>query len=142
VRRQTGYRGTREEFRRNFSDIFWAIPEMIALHQGLKRRGVRTVLFSNTNALAVEHVRSRYPFFSDFDGWILSYEAGAMKPDARAYDAVESLTGCRGSTLLYVDDRPENIAAGRQRGWRTILHESPAVTIDTVQRHFPVLKGS
>jgi len=141
VRRQTGYRGTREEFRRDFGDIFSTIPEMIALHQELRRRGVRTVLFSNTNALAVEHIRSRYAFFGDFDGWVLSYEAGAMKPDPRAYDAVELLTGRRGSTLLYVDDRPENIAAGRQRGWRTILHESPATTIDAVQRHFPAPIG-
>ena len=31
----------------------------------------------------------------------------------------------RGAKILYIDDRPENIAAGKKRGWRTILHETP-----------------
>ncbi|MBN8246779.1 MAG: HAD family phosphatase [Verrucomicrobia bacterium] len=141
VRQETGYSGTRDDFRRHFGDIFSEVPEMIALHAQLKRHGVRTVLFSNTNGLAVDHIRSRYPVFSEFDGWVLSYQAGAMKPDARAYQAVESLTGCAGPSLLYVDDRPENIEAGRRRGWRTILHQAPAVTRDAVRRQFPALSS-
>ena len=31
----------------------------------------------------------------------------------------------RGAEILYIDDRLENIAAGKVRGWRTILHETP-----------------
>jgi hypothetical protein len=30
--------------------------------------------------------------------------------------------------LVYIDDRPENIAAGSTRGWRPILHETPEKT--------------
>lgn len=142
VRRQTGYSGSQEDFRRHFGDIFTAIPEMIALHAHLKRNGVRTVLFSNTNGLAVDHIRTRYPVFSEFDGWVLSYHVGAMKPEARAYESVEALTRCRGASLLYVDDRPENIEAARKRGWRTILHQAPELTCHAVRREFPWLEGS
>jgi len=139
VRRQTGFRGDRAAFRRKFGEIFSEIPEMIGLHGKLRERGIRTVVFSNTNGLAVEHIRSRYPFFNRFDGWILSHEVGAMKPEVRAYEAVELLTGATGSALLYVDDRPENIEAGRQRGWRTILHSNPSATIAEVHSHVPGL---
>ena len=34
----------------------------------------------------------------------------------------------RSAEILYIDDRPENIAAGAARGWRTILHETPEKT--------------
>jgi FMN phosphatase YigB (HAD superfamily) len=124
----TGFQGTLEEFGGYFAEIFSEIKEMIALHSELRRRGYRTYIFSNTNDLAIEHVRRDFPFFVDFDGYIFSYEVGAMKPQARIYEAMEKLCGRRGADLIYIDDRAENVAAGALRGWRTILHESPAKT--------------
>jgi FMN phosphatase YigB (HAD superfamily) len=84
-----------------------------------------TYVFSNTNELAILHVSRCFPFYNTFDGHILSYEHKSMKPDARLYEVVERMSGHRGSSLLYLDDRPENIAAGAGRGWQVILHETP-----------------
>jgi FMN phosphatase YigB (HAD superfamily) len=125
VREAAGFRGTLGEFGEFFADIFAEIPPMIELHAGLHRRGVPTYIFSNTNDLAIEHVRRSFPFLRDFNGYIFSYEVGAMKPDAKIYEALEKLAGRRGSDIVYLDDRPENVAAGAARGWRTILHETP-----------------
>ena len=55
---------------------------MIQLHAALRQQGIPTYIFSNTNELAVSHIRRTFPFFANFDGYILSYEHGAMKPDA------------------------------------------------------------
>lgn len=121
----TGYHGSLDEFRAPFGDIFAEISPMIALHAELRRRGVPTFIFSNTNEIAVAHIQERFPFFADFDGYVLSYEVGCMKPAPPIYDAVESLTGLHGPDLLYLDDRPENIEAGRTRGWQTVLHSEP-----------------
>ena len=126
--RATDFQGTLAEFGEFFADIFTAIPPMIELHAGLRRRGIPTYIFSNTNDLAVEHIRRNFPFFRDFDGYIVSYEVGAMKPDAKIYEALEKLAGRRGAEILYLDDRPENVAGGAARGWRTILHETPEKT--------------
>ena len=93
-----------------------------------------TYIFSNTNDLAIRHCRRNYPFFSNFDGYILSYEQGVMKPEPKIYEAVERLSNRHGDQLLYLDDRPENIAAGAERGWQVILHESPEATYAAVQR--------
>lgn len=126
IREAVGFQGTLEEFGGYFADIFLEMPETIALHAELKQRGLKTYLFSNTNDLAVEHVRRSFPFFGNFDGYILSFEVGSLKPQAGIYAAMEKLTGRRGADLVYLDDRAENIAAGAARGWRTILHESAA----------------
>jgi len=123
-----GFQGDLAEFGGYFADIFSEMPEMISLHAELRRRGFKTYIFSNTNDLAVEHVRRNFPFFANFDGYIYSYEIGAMKPEAKIYAAMESLTDRRGADLIYIDDRPENVAAGAARGWRAVLHESPEKT--------------
>jgi len=125
ARQAIGFHGTFEEFGEFFADIFTEIPPMIELHAGLRRHGVPTYIFSNTNDLAIEHIRRNFPFFKKFDGYIFSCEVGAMKPDAKIYEALEKLAGRRGGDIVYLDDRPENVAAGAARGWRAILHESP-----------------
>jgi FMN phosphatase YigB (HAD superfamily) len=128
IRDTIGFRGDLAEFGGYFADIFTAMPGTIALHAELRRRGYQTYIFSNTNDLAIEHVRRHFPFFKDFDGYILSYEVGGMKPQPKIYEAMEAMTGKRGADLIYIDDRAENIAAGAARGWRAILHETPEQT--------------
>jgi FMN phosphatase YigB (HAD superfamily) len=134
VREATGFDGNLGEFGGFFADIFTAIPLMIELHAGLRRRGVPTYIFSNTNDLAIEHVRKNFPFFTNFDGYILSYEVDAMKPDAKIYAALEKLSGRRGEDILYIDDRAENVAGGAARGWQAVLHETPEKTRAAVEK--------
>ena len=107
-----------------FADIFSPIEPMLQLHAALRQRGVPTYVFSNTNELAVGHMRKNFPFFNQFNGYVCSYEHGAMKPDAKLYEVVERTSRLGGSELLYLDDRPENVAAGAARGWQALLHES------------------
>jgi len=129
-----GFQGDVKEFGDYFAEIFTEIPGSIALHAELRRRGFPTYIFSNTNDLAIEHIRRDFPFFAHFDGYILSYEVGAMKPEAKIYEAMEAMTGRTGADLVYLDDRAENIAAGAARGWRAILHETPEKSRGELQR--------
>lgn len=125
VRRATGFRGTMEEFGSFFADIFWEIPRMIAIQAELRRSRIPTYIFSNTNDLAIEHIRRNFSFFGDFDGYVLSYEVGAMKPEAKIYEELEKLSGKQGADILYLDDRQENVDAGAARGWQVILQTDP-----------------
>src|SRR5262245_55920791 len=129
----TGFAGDYEEFGSFFADIFSEIPAMIKLHADLRAQGVPTFIFSNTNDLAIRHIRRNFPFFSNFEGYVLSYEHHAMKPDPKTYQAVEQLAGRRGPEILYLDDRPENIAGAAARGWRTIVHETPEKSLAAVR---------
>jgi HAD superfamily hydrolase (TIGR01509 family) len=125
VQAATGFLGSLHEFGGMFADIFTEIQPMIELHAELRRRGFKTYIFSNTNDLAVEHIRRNFSFFKNFNGYIFSYEVKSMKPEPVIYEALERMAGGRGAEIVYIDDRPENIAAGAARGWRTILHETP-----------------
>lgn len=132
----SGFSGSYETFAGWFGDIFTEIPPMVSLQMELRRRGVPTFVFSNTNAMAIAHVRKAFPFFGGFTGEILSYEVGSMKPDAKIYEALERLSNLRGPDLLYLDDRAENIDAGLARGWQAWVHEDPAVTVPKVLELF------
>jgi FMN phosphatase YigB (HAD superfamily) len=130
----TGYCGGIEEFGGFFADIFTPIEPMVELHSALRKAEIPTYIFSNTNDLAISHIRKNFPFFSNFDGYILSYEVGAMKPDAKIYEALEKMAGKRGPDVLYLDDRLENISAGAARGWQVILQETPQKTVAAIRK--------
>lgn len=124
----TGYEGTEAEFRAGFGDIFTPIAPMLALHAELRARRVPVYVLSNTNELAIEFIRRQYPWFAEFDGYVLSYEHRAMKPDPALYAVTEQLTGRHGPELFYLDDRPENVAAAQARGWQAVVHTDPAAS--------------
>ncbi len=133
IRAVSGFSGARGEFGEYFADIFTEISPMVELHAALREKGFRTCIFSNTNDLAVTHIRRRFPFFSKFDAYVYSYEHGAMKPDAKLYEVVERETGCWGNEIVYIDDRPENVTAGAARGWQAVLQETPGKTQAALQ---------
>ena len=130
----TGYCGDIEEFGGFFADIFTPIDPMVELHRSLREARIATYIFSNTNDLAISHIRKNFPFFNNFDGYILSYEVGAMKPDAKIYEALERMAGKRGPDVLYLDDRLENVSAGAVRGWQVILQETPEKTLEAIRK--------
>lgn len=132
VKRASKFRYDFAKFEPLFADIFTPIPEMIELQQRLQRNGVPTYIFSNTNEIAVNHIRRTFPFFRDFSGYIFSCEQRCMKPDPRIYEIVEKSSRCRGPEILYIDDRPDNVETANQRGWQTILHVDPKPTISRV----------
>jgi FMN phosphatase YigB (HAD superfamily) len=125
VKSATGFSGGYAEFGELFVDIFSEIPAMVALHQEVRDRGFPTYILSNTNELTIQYIRRCFPFFSRFDGYVLSYEHQAMKPAPRLYEVAEQLSGWRGSDLFYLDDVPENVEAGRARGWQAWVHQTP-----------------
>jgi HAD superfamily hydrolase (TIGR01509 family) len=138
-----GFSGTLDEFYEAFSDIFSEIKPMTSLQAALRTNRIPTCVFSNTNGLAIDHIRLRYPFFANFDHYILSYELRAMKPDAPSYAAVERALGLTGAAIVYLDDRAENVQGGLARGWRALLHESPEKTIPALlQLGLPVRANS
>jgi putative hydrolase of the HAD superfamily len=134
IKTASGFSGTEVEFGESFSDIFTPIQPMIDLHTEFRKKKMATFVFSNTNDLAVEHIRKKFPFFNDFDGYVLSYEHGFMKPASKLYEIVERASGRKGGEVFFIDDRPENVQTGAARGWKTILHEEPAKTREALKQ--------
>ena len=126
VGQETGYKDTQEEFAALFENIFTPINEVIAMHEQISASGLPTYTLSNTNAMAVRHIQHTYPFWARFTGHVLSYEHGSLKPEKEIYEALETVTGCANNEIAYLDDRAENVAAGKARGWQAIHFEESA----------------
>lgn len=134
VRRRIGFRGSFKEFAAAFADIFTEIPDMTRLHAALRAHGLSTFVLSNTNEIAIAHVRRNFPFFAHFTDYVFSFEHAVLKPEPRIYEIAESKSGVRGEEILFLDDKPENVAAAAQRGWQTICHHSCDESVAAVQR--------
>lgn len=134
IKAASGFSGTQAEFGECFADIFTPIQPMIDLHTEIRKKKMATFVLSNTNDLAVEHIRKKFPFFNEFDGYVLSYEHGLMKPASKLYEIVERASGRKGGEICYIDDRPENLQSGSARGWKTVLHEDPAKTREALKQ--------
>ncbi len=131
--REVGFSGSYDLFAAAFGDIFSEMPEMIRFQQQLRAQRVPTYILSNTNDIAIGHIRRNFPFFANFDGYILSYEQGALKPHAPIYEAAERMIGARGQELVFIDDRADNCGGAEKLGWRTVLHRDSAETIPFIE---------
>ncbi len=128
VKDLSGYSGGYPAFENLFGEIFTEIDEMVSLQRELKTLGVPRFIFSNTNEIAIRIIRQQYEFFSEFDGYIYSYEHRAMKPEGPLYEVVEKIIGCSGQDLVFIDDKEENIHAAIDRGWHGVVHKEPSST--------------
>jgi putative hydrolase of the HAD superfamily len=107
---------TYEEFWDVWTRIFEPeplVPE--SLLEGLRRHH-RLLLLSNTNCIHFEVARERYALLRHFDGYVLSYEVGVMKPAPEIYHAAIARAGCRAEECLFIDDLEANVEAARRQG--------------------------
>ncbi len=104
------------EFLRAWQDMFTPNPPMLELVNALPRP---RYLLSNTNEPHIAWIRERYPeALEPFDGLVLSYEVGAVKPELEIYREVERLSGGRPEQHVFFDDREDNVEGARAAGWR------------------------
>lgn len=100
------------------------IDGSIALQRALRARGVPVFALTNFGRYSFEEALPKMDFLSDFDRLYVSGRMGVIKPDPRIYQMVEDDCGLPPESLLFTDDRADNITAAARRGWRTHQFES------------------
>jgi len=123
VARDLRFTGNRAEFDEIWSNIFTADDAMFRLAQTLKGF-YRRFLLSNTLPQHIEFVFAKYPVLRDFDGHILSYEVGLVKPDRRIYELTVQKFGIVAERAVFIDDLPTNVEAARTTGLQAIQHKN------------------
>jgi len=112
-----GFTGSREEFHQAWCDVFDPLEPMWECVHRLVASDHRLILFSNTNDIHMDYAFARYPVFGLFPEAVFSHRLGVMKPDSPIYQhAIDSYELDPASTV-YIDDRAENIEAGKRFGW-------------------------
>ncbi len=113
-----GFAGSSEEFLQVWNSIFEPIHAMWGVAAFLKSQRLKIILFSNINSMHARWLLENYDVFRDFDGRVFSHEVGAIKPDPAIYRHAIDRHALIPADTLYLDDLPQNIAAGRELGFR------------------------
>ena len=100
------------------------IEGSIALLRALRGKGVPVFALTNFGASSYAAAVPLLDFLSEFDREYVSGRMGVIKPDPRIYQMVEADCGLSEDRLLFADDKPENITAAADRGWRTHQFET------------------
>jgi HAD superfamily hydrolase (TIGR01509 family) len=76
----------------------------------------RLLALSNTNAIHFAMVKEAYPLLRHFDGYVLSYEVGAAKPESKIYQEAIARAQCGPEECFFTDDLAVNVEAARAHG--------------------------
>jgi FMN phosphatase YigB (HAD superfamily) len=96
------------------SDIFQPNPPVIELAMRLKAQGHPLFLLSNTCEPHFIFAKTRFPFLSAFDGYVLSYEVQARKPEKKIFESALSIAKCAPSDCFYTDDILSYVESARE----------------------------
>ena len=101
------------------------IDHSVRLLRALRRNEVPVYALSNFGRQTFEIGVANYPFLEEFDRRYISAHMGVIKPEPGIYAMVEEDCGHPPETLLFADDRQDNIDAAAARGWQTHVFDGP-----------------
>ncbi|WP_439155488.1 HAD family hydrolase [Yoonia sp.] len=102
-----------------------AIDHSVRLLRALRENGVPVFALTNFGIQTFAIAEPVYPFLGEFDRRYISGHMGVIKPETRIYEMVEQDCGLDPSSLLFADDRIDNIYIAADRGWQTHLFDGP-----------------
>jgi putative hydrolase of the HAD superfamily len=109
--------------------------DMIEAVAAAHRAGLKTALLSNSWSLR-HYPRAR--FEDIFDVTVISGEVGLRKPDPAIYRLTTERLGVAATECVFVDDHPGHLKAALAEGMTTVLHKTPAETIEELRGLLPV----
>jgi putative hydrolase of the HAD superfamily len=121
-----------EEFFPMYGDIFREIPETCDLLRRLRSR-YPLYLLSDTNEIHFGYVRGRVEILDLFDDFILSYQVGAMKPEARIFQEALRRSGLPADACVFVDDRPACVEGAARVGMHAVQFRSAERLVDELR---------
>ena len=97
------------------------IPGTQSLLAELRGHGIRILGLTNFARGNFEVALAKYPWLATFDGIVVSSHEGVVKPDERLYRILFERYDVRPESAVFVDDRPENVAAADALGMHGVL---------------------
>lgn len=120
--------------RRDLIEAYWTrwpdmlrgeIPGTVAVLRELRDAGVRLLALTNWSAETFPVARERFDFLGWFEGIVVSGEERLAKPDPAIYRVLLERYAVDAAQAVFVDDRPENVAAAEALGMTGIVFRSP-----------------
>lgn len=119
----------------NWYDILNPIEKTIEILRSLKKAGYKVYYLSNFHLMAFEHVTSKYDFFNEFDGGVVSYKEKLVKPEVEIYNKIIEKYSLNSNETIFIDDMEVNINKAKEVGVKTILFKSPEELLVDLLEH-------
>jgi 2-haloacid dehalogenase len=101
------------------------IPASVHLFETLLEGPAPVYGLTNFGIETFARAQVHYPFMARFRKVFVSGHLKCIKPEPAIYEALEGGVDEAPETLLFIDDRAENIAAAAARGWQTQHFDGP-----------------
>lgn len=109
------------------------IPGMVQLVKSLKAKGYQTALLSNVRKSRAE-IKRKLGLYDLFHPTLFSYEVGVRKPDPKSYQLLLEKLNLPPEAVIFIDNKPENIAAAKAVGIDGILFEDPNQLFEALRK--------
>jgi len=106
-----------------WNEIFVEDREVSEIIRSLKGKW-RLGLLSNTDPLHFNYIVLTFPVLSALEKWILSYEVGFKKPDARIFQRAMEWASVEPEKILFIDDTKGHVEAAISLGMQGIHFHS------------------
>ena len=101
------------------------IPHSVRLLRALRAADVPVFALTNFGIQTFDIAEPVYPFLGEFDRRYISGHMNCIKPEPQIYQMVEDDCRLDPATLLFADDRLDNIKAAAARGWQVHHFDGP-----------------
>jgi putative hydrolase of the HAD superfamily len=108
-------------------------PPMLAWAQALQRAGVRTGILSNIGDAMAEGLLRKFDWIAGFDHCTWSHALKLAKPEQAIYRHAAEGLGTPPESILFIDDRADNLAAAEKFGMQTIQYLDHAQFLDEME---------
>jgi putative hydrolase of the HAD superfamily len=109
-------------------------PGTVDLITGLAAAGQRLAVLSNAPADVAEAVQA-LPVAGYFEHLVFSCEVKSAKPDPECFQAALAVLGARPAEVIFLDDRPGNVAAAAALGMVSFQFTGAAAARADLARH-------
>lgn len=96
---------------------------MLDWAQRLQRAGVRTGILSNIGDAMTDGLLRKHAWLNSFDHRTWSYALKLAKPEPAIYRAAAEGLATPAGNILFIDDRPENVAAAEAAGMQALQYK-------------------
>ena len=111
------------------------IDHSVKLLRALRSKSVPVFALSNFGIGSFDYAETVYSYLGEFDRRYISGHMQVIKPDPKIYQMLEDDCGLAPESLLFADDRVDNIDMALSRGWKAHLFETPQGWADCLVSH-------
>lgn len=116
-----------------------AVDDSVEVLHDLHTAGVRLVALTNWSSELFPHARERFEFLTLFEDIVVSGDEGVAKPAPGIFSVLQQRIGIPLNRCVFVDDKPENVAAAAQAGMDALVFtETGHLRADLRARGLPV----